>query len=235
MLQVRDIHVYYDQVHALAGASIEVNEGEIVAVLGANGAGKSTLLRAISGLVRPKQGEILLDGEPIHRLPPERIVQRGIAHVPEGRRVFPLSTTWENLMVGAYTRSDSQQVRADAEELMNTFPLLRERQREMAKMLSGGEQQMLVISRGLMARPRLLLLDEPSLGLAPLLVRDIFGIIKDLRERNVSILLVEQNAAQALRIADRAYVLVTGEVALQGPSEELLGNEQVRKLYLGEA
>jgi branched-chain amino acid transport system ATP-binding protein len=149
--------------------------------------------------------------------------------------VFPLSTTWENLMVGAYTRSDSQQVRADAEELMNTFPLLQARRRELAKMLSGGEQQMLAISRGLMANPRLLLLDEPSLGLAPLLVQDIFGIIEDLRERNVSILLVEQNAAQALRIADRGYVLVTGEVALQGSSEELLGNEQIRKLYLGEA
>ena len=213
MLQVRDIHVYYDQVHALAGVSIEVSEGEIVAVLGANGAGKSTLLRTISGLVRPQRGEILLHGEPIHRLPPERIVQRGIAHA----------------------RSDSQQVRADAEELMNTFPLLRERQRELAKMLSGGEQQMLAISRGLMARPRLLLLDEPSLGLAPLLVQDIFGIVEGLRERNVSVLLVEQNAAQALRIADRAYVLVTGEVALQGSSEELVSNEQVRKLYLGEA
>jgi branched-chain amino acid transport system ATP-binding protein len=155
--------------------------------------------------------------------------------VPEGRRVFPLSTTQENLLVGAFSRSDSRQVRADAEEQLRLFPLLRERQHELAKMLSGGEQQMLAISRGLMARPRLLLLDEPSLGLAPLLVRDIFKIIEGLRERNVSILLVEQNAAQALRIADRAYVLVTGEVALQGSGKELLGDEQVRKLYLGEA
>ena len=235
MLEIRNIYVYYGQVQALAGVSIEVKKGEIVAVLGANGAGKSTLLRAISGLVRPKQGEILLDGKAIHGLPPERIVQMGVAHVPEGRRVFPRSTTWENLMVGAYSRSDNQQVQADAEEMMRTFPVLRERQHELAKMLSGGEQQMLVISRGLMARPRLLLLDEPSLGLAPLLVQEIFRIVETLRERDVSILLVEQNVAQALRIADRAYVLVTGQVALQGSSKELLGNEQVRKLYLGEA
>jgi len=235
VLEIRNIYVYYGQVQALAGVSIEVKKGEIVAVLGANGAGKSTLLRAISGLVRPKQGEILLDGKAIHGLPPERIVQMGVAHVPEGRRVFPRSTTWENLMVGAYSRSDNQQVQADAEEMMRTFPVLRERQHELAKMLSGGEQQMLVISRGLMARPRLLLLDEPSLGLAPLLVQEIFRIVETLRERDVSILLVEQNVAQALRIADRAYVLVTGQVALQGSSKELLGNEQVRKLYLGEA
>lgn len=235
MLEVRDIHVHYGQVRALTGVSIEVKEGEIVAVLGANGAGKSTLLRAISGLVRPKQGEILLDGFPIQGLPPERIVQMGVAHVPEGRRVFPRSTTWENLMVGAYSRSDSQQVEVDAKEMVRVFPVLWERRHELAKMLSGGEQQMLVISRGLMARPRLLLMDEPSLGLAPLLVQDIFRIIAGLRERNVSILLVEQNVAQALRIADRAYVMVTGQIALQGTSQELLSNERVRKLYLGEA
>jgi branched-chain amino acid transport system ATP-binding protein len=234
MLEVRDIHVSYDQVRALAGVSIEVREGEIVAVLGSNGAGKSTLLRAISGLVRPHQGEIVLEGEPIHRLAPERIVRRGIAHVPEGRRVFPLSTTWDNLLVGAYSRSDREQVRLDAEELLARFPVLQERRRELAKMLSGGEQQMLAISRGLMARPRLLLLDEPSLGLAPFLVREIFEIIEGLRERDVSVLLVEQNAAQALRVADRAYVLVNGDVALKGDSKELMDNEQVRRLYLGE-
>jgi branched-chain amino acid transport system ATP-binding protein len=234
MLEVRDIHVYYREVRALAGVSLSVCHGEIVAVLGANGAGKSTLLRAISGLVRPRRGEILLRGEPIHEMPPEQIVRHGVVHVPEGRRVFPLSTTWQNLMAGAFTRTDRQEIRADAEELMETFPQLHERRREAAKMLSGGEQQMLAIARGLMANPDLLLLDEPSLGLAPMLVQEIFRIIRDLRDRDVSILLVEQNAVQSLRIADRAYVLVTGDVALEGSSEELLDNEQVRKLYLGE-
>ncbi len=235
MLEVENITVYYGQVRALADFNLTINKGEIIAVLGANGAGKSTLLRAISGLVRPRRGQILFDGEPIHKLAIERIVQKGVVHVPEGRRVFPLSTTWENLMVGAFTRSDAHQIRTDAEEITKMFPVLYERRRELAKMLSGGEQQMLAIGRALMARPRLLLLDEPSLGLAPKLTKEIFKTIEDLRANGVSILLVEQNATQALRIADRAYILVTGELVLQGAGKELLGNDQVRKLYLGEA
>ncbi len=234
-LEVRSIDVYYDQVRALAGVSIKVKPGEIVAVLGANGAGKSTLLRAISGLIRPKRGEILLNGEALHRLAADKIVQKGVAHVPEGRRVFPLSTTYENLMIGAFVRSDRREVQNDADKYLRMFPVLGERRNELAKMLSGGEQQMLAISRALMARPRLLLLDEPSLGLAPIITREIFRIVQELRDQNVSVLLVEQNAAQALRISDRAYVLVTGEVVLEGPSKELLENDQVRKLYLGES
>lgn len=234
MLAVRDIDVFYGPVQALRHVSLEINKGEIVTVLGANGAGKSTLLRTISGLIQVKgEGEILLDGKHIHNHKPENIVRMGVAHVPEGRRVFPRSSTWENLLVGAFSRSDMDQIRLDAEEQLDLFPQLRERRDQMAKVLSGGEQQMLAICRGLMARPRLLLLDEPSLGLAPILVQEIFQKIEQLRSRGVSILLVEQNAAQALSIADRGYVLVTGEVAIQGSGKELMESDRVRQLYLG--
>jgi branched-chain amino acid transport system ATP-binding protein len=234
MLDVNDIDVYYGQVRALSNVSIRVDKGEIVSVLGANGAGKSTLLRAISGIVRPKIGEIIFNGEKINKLSPDRIVSTGIAHVPEGRRVFPLSSTWDNLLVGAFCRSNSQEVKADAERMLKMFPVLNDRRRELAKMLSGGEQQILAICRALMASPRLLLLDEPSLGLAPIITKEIFHIIDELRKSNVSILLVEQNAVEALRISDRAYVLVTGEVVLHGNSKELMNNDEIRKLYLGD-
>lgn len=234
MLKVKNIDVYYGQVKALNNISIEIKEGEIVAILGANGAGKTTLLRAISGLIKPKKGEILLDDKPIHKMLAEDIVGKGVSHVPEGRGIFPLSTTWDNLLVGAYSRKDRNQIQEDAQKYLDLFPILGKRRNELAKMLSGGEQQMLAISRALMTRPRLLLLDEPSLGLAPLITKEIFNIIKNLRTNNVSIILVEQNAAQALRIADRAYVLVTGEVALEGTCKELLCKDEVRKLYLGE-
>ncbi len=232
MLEVQGIDVYYGQVRALEDVSLDLKEGEIVAVLGANGSGKSTLLRTISGLVRPRKGQVLLDGQLIQRLAVHEIVERGVAHVPEGRGIFPLSTTWDNLIVGAYTRSDPE-IGADAERFIKIFPVLNERRRELAKMLSGGEQQMLAICRALMARPRILLLDEPSLGLAPLVTRSIFEMLQRLRDDGTAILLVEQNAAQALKIADRAYVLVTGEVVLQGNSEDLAQEDEVRRLYLG--
>lgn len=233
MLKINNIDVYYNQVRALNNVNIEVKEGETVAIIGANGAGKTTLLRTISSLIKPKKGEVLLDGVPIHGMPPEDIVGKGIIHVPEGRGIFPLSTTWNNLLVGAYSRKDKHQVNQDAERYLKLFPILEERKNELAKMLSGGEQQMLAICRALMAKPRLLLLDEPSLGLSPLATKEIFNIIKKLRSEKVSIVLVEQNATQALKIADRAYVLVTGEVAMEGPCEELLTNDEIRKLYLG--
>lgn len=233
LLEVKGIYVYYGQVRALENVSLEVGEGEIVAVLGANGAGKSTLLKTISGLIHPQKGQILLDGKPIHNLEAHEVVRKcGIMHVPEGRGIFPLSTTRDNLLVGAYTRSDSE-VKVDAEKFMKVFPVLHERRNELAKMLSGGEQQMLAICRALMARPKILLLDEPSLGLAPRIVKSIFEMLQELRDQGITILLVEQNALQALRIANRAYVLVNGEVTLEGKGEDLLQNDEVRRLYLG--
>lgn len=234
MLTIENLHTRYGKVEVLRDVSLEVKQGEIVAVIGANGAGKSTLLRTISGLIRPTQGSIYFLGKRIDRLAPEEIVKLGVVHIPEGRKVFPRSTTMENLLVGAYTRKDTSTVKEDANRFLRRFPLLGARRNELAKLLSGGEQQMLSISRGLMAKPKLLLMDEPSLGLAPTLVTEIFSTIQRLHAEGVSILLVEQNAAKALKIADRAYVFVTGRIALQGTGQELLNSDDVRRLYLGE-
>ncbi|MBI2526281.1 MAG: ABC transporter ATP-binding protein [Candidatus Rokubacteria bacterium] len=234
MLDVRDLHVYYGEIHALKGVSFRVAQGEIVPLLGNNGAGKTTTLRALSGLLTPRRGVMLLDGASLVGAPPHGIVVRGITHVPEGRRIFNRLTVLENLQMGAYTRSDGREAE-DMERVFDIFPRLKERRSQVAGTLSGGEQQMLAIGRALMARPRLLLLDEPSMGLAPVLVEQIFETVQAINQQGVTILLVEQNAAMALSIAGRGYVLETGEIALAGPAAELAGNPEVRRAYLGEA
>jgi branched-chain amino acid transport system ATP-binding protein len=234
LLTVEDLSVNYGAVRAVHGVNIAVARGEVVALLGANGAGKSTILRTISGLLRPRSGSVRLDGEPIHRLPPSRIVQLGIAHSPEGRRVFGSLTVAENLRLGATTRRDREQVPTDRERMYELFPILRERMHQVAGTLSGGEQQMLALARALMAAPRLLLLDEPSLGIAPLIVRSIFHTLGQLKRQGVTMLLVEQNINAALDLADRTYVLRTGEVSLQGSAAELRDNYgRVAEAYLG--
>ncbi len=234
MLRVEGLRVNYGPVTAVRRIDLEVGRGEVVALLGANGAGKSTLLRAISGLVRPRAGRILLDGEPIGHLPPARIVRLGIAHCPEGRRVFGSLTVADNLRLGAAARQDRAGVGADRERMLALFPVLRERLHQPAGTLSGGEQQMLAVARALMAAPRLLLLDEPSLGLAPLLVQTIFATLAALKEQGVTMVLVEQNAKLALEVADRAYVLRTGEVGLAGTAAELRADaDLVARAYLG--
>ncbi|CCW34256.1 amino acid/amide ABC transporter ATP-binding protein 2, HAAT family [Chthonomonas calidirosea] len=235
MLTVSNLSVYYGAVRALDGVSLEVMPGEIVAMIGANGAGKSTTMRSISGLVKPRSGEITFLGKAIHRLAPHEIVQLGISHAPEGRRVFAEMTVMENLRLGAYVREHSKaSVREDLERMFTIFPRLKERQTQLAGTLSGGEQQMLAIARALMARPQLLLLDEPSLGLAPNLVQTIFRVIQEINASGVTILLVEQNANQALRIAHRGYVIETGRIVLEDKAANLLNNPMVRSAYLGE-
>jgi branched-chain amino acid transport system ATP-binding protein len=235
MLQIEDLHAKYGNIEALHGVSLNVREGETVALIGANGAGKTTLLKAISGLLRPSAGTVKFCGARIDRLPAERIVQRGMAHVPEGRRIFPRHTVDVNLEMGAYVRSDRAQIREDIEKLLNDqFPPLKARRSRPAGLLSGGEQQMLAICRALLSRPTFLLMDEPSMGLAPLLVNEIFRIIETLRKEGKTILLVEQNAKKALKASNRAYVLESGRIVLEGPSSELLHDERVRKAYLGE-
>lgn len=233
MLKLVDVTAGYGPITALREVSLEVQAGEIVALLGANGAGKTTLLRTVSGLVRPASGRIELDGRRVDRLPPERLVGLGLAHVPEGRQVFPDLTVAENLRLGAYRRRDRAGIRRDLERVLAIFPILRERYRQPAGTLSGGEQQMLAIGRALMAAPRLLLLDEPSLGLAPLLVRRIFEVIAAIHAEGVTVLMAEQNAAMAMALADRAYVLQSGFLRLGGPTAELRENPEVRRLYLG--
>ena len=234
MLSLRNVHAAYGSVLALRSISLEAPEGGIISVLGANGAGKSSTLRAISGLLRPSEGEIEFDGKSIDRMPPEKIVQMGISHVPEGRQIFTELTVTENLRLGAYTRSDGNAVKSDIDRIFSYFPVLGERAKQQALLLSGGEQQMLAIGRALMAKPRLLLLDEPSLGLAPILVREIFGIIKTINEEEgLTILLVEQDASLALSIADYGYVLESGTVVLEDTAKELRSNESVRRSYLG--
>lgn len=234
MLRLSDVHASYGPVLALRGVSLEVPEGGIVTVLGANGAGKTSTLRAISGLLRRSQGVIEFDGGRIDRLSPERIVQLGVSQVPEGRQIFSEMTVMENLRLGAYTRRDSDGVKRDFERIFSYFPVLGERQRQEAGLLSGGEQQMLAIARALMAKPRLLLLDEPSLGLAPMLVREIFEIIKTInQEEGLTILLVEQDVKLALGIAQHGYLLETGKVILDDSAEKLRGSEVVRRAYLG--
>lgn len=233
MLSLQNVETAYGHIKALKGISLEVPKGAIVTLLGANGAGKTTTLRTISGILTPVKGAITFEGKRVDRVPPERIVRRGLCQVPEGRELFPQLTVHENLLMGAYTRRDGDAIKRDLARTMDYFPILRERQKQMAGTLSGGEQQMLAIGRALMARPRLLMLDEPSLGLAPLIVEEIFGIIKRINEEGTTILLVEQNAGMALSIAAYGYVLETGQVALSGPAADLLRDDQVRRSYLG--
>ena len=234
MLELRGVNVFYGAVQALREVSLRVDEGEIVTLIGANGAGKSTTLMAMSGIVPPRRGEILFAGRPIHGLATDRIVRLGLCQVPEGRRIFPELTVAENLDMGAFLRRDRQGIERDRQELYELFPILHQRRLQPGGNLSGGEQQMLAISRALMARPRLLLLDEPSMGLAPLVTRQIFEIITTItRERSTTVFLVEQNANLALQTADRGYVLENGRIALQGQAQALLNNENVQKAYLG--
>lgn len=233
MLRIEELDVFYGEIHALKGVGLEVRDGEIVALLGNNGAGKTTTLKTISGLLVPRRGRITLADTPLAGMPAHEVVQRGVAHVPEGRRIFNRLTVRENLMMGAYLRSDGS-VQADLERVLGLFPRLRERIAQIAGTLSGGEQQMLAIGRALMTRPRLLLLDEPSMGLAPVLVEHIFTAIEDINRQGTTILLVEQNAAMALDIAHRGYVLETGRVVIQGDAAELAENADVRRAYLGE-
>ncbi len=233
MLQVEDLNVYYGAIHALKGISFHLEKGEIVALIGGNGAGKSTTLNTISGLLRPTKGKITFQGEDVTVVPPQNIVRRGVVQVPEGRRIFPKLTVQENLEMGAFIYEDRNQILQDMETVMTRFPRLRERRKQYGGTLSGGEQQMLAIARGLMARPNLLLLDEPSMGLSPILVEQIFEIIREINTQGTSILLVEQNAQMALSIADRGYVLETGRVTLEGNANELLENPLVIEAYLG--
>ncbi|MFO7813542.1 MAG: ABC transporter ATP-binding protein [Pelovirga sp.] len=234
MLKVQNIQTYYGNIQALKDVTIEVAEGEIVALIGANGAGKTTTLMSICGITPPRSGEVFLDGDPIHNFSPENIVKKGIVQVPEGRRIFPDMTVLENLEMGAFLRTNKRQIQQDLNYVMTLFPILEKRQSQLGGTLSGGEQQMLAISRALMARPRVLLLDEPSLGLAPLIIKQIFEIIGLInKESNTTIFLVEQNANQALKLADRGYVMENGRITLVDSAANLLSNADVRKAYLG--
>jgi branched-chain amino acid transport system ATP-binding protein len=234
VLEITDLHTHYGHVHALRGVSLKVDEGDIVALIGNNGAGKSTLLNTVSGLVRPSAGTIKFLSKRIDALSSAEIVRRGISQAPEGRRVFPQSSVLENLEMGAYTRNDGDNVGQDLDAMMDRFPILRERKGQLAGTLSGGEQQMLTIARALMSRPKLIMLDEPSLGLMPTLVKEVFEIISEIHADGTTILLVEQNARKALAVADQAYVLESGRIVLEGPADELRHMDQVRKAYLGE-
>ena len=233
MLEINDINVYYGAIHAIKGVSLTVNEGEIVTLIGANGAGKSTTLRTISGLLKPKTGSINFLGNDIAGMPANKIVREGISQVPEGRRIFAEMTVMENLELGAFIRDDKDGIAQDLKMVFGRFPRLEERINQLAGTLSGGEQQMLAMGRALMSRPKLLLLDEPSMGLAPLLIREIFNIIVDINKAGTTVLLVEQNANMALSIANRAYVLETGRITLSGDAKELAASEDIRKAYLG--
>ena len=235
LLQVNDLVVSYGGIEALKGISFKVNEGEIATLIGANGAGKSTTLRAITSIVPVKAGSIIFDGEDITHMDTQKIVERGIALVPEGRRVFANLTVLENLKIGAYLRKDKAKIEQDIEYIYSLFPRLKERHWQLAGTLSGGEQQMLAVGRAMMARPKLMMMDEPSLGLAPLVVKDIFSIIRDLKSEGITILLIEQNANAALRCADKGYVLETGLITMQGSGEALLNDQRVRDAYLGSA
>jgi branched-chain amino acid transport system ATP-binding protein len=233
MLNVKNLSVSYGAIHALKGISFNLDEGEIVALIGANGAGKSTTLNTISGILHPDSGSITLEGEELSQISPTLIVQKGVVQVPEGRKIFSRMSVRENLEMGAYSLNDKEKIQANMARVFEIFPRLKERQRQMGGTLSGGEQQMLAMGRGLMANPRLLLLDEPSMGLAPLLVKQIFEVIQEINQQGVSILLVEQNAHMALSIADRGYVLETGKVVLSGEVEALVENPLVKEAYLG--
>ena len=232
LLKVENLHVYYGSIHAIKGVSFDVNEGEIVTLIGANGAGKSTTLNTVAGLLKPRSGSILLNGQSIAGVPADKIVSRGMALCPEGRRVFLQMSVKENLEMGGFTRPAGE-IADSIEDVYQRFPRLKERYKQVAGTLSGGEQQMLAIARAMMSKPRLLMLDEPSMGLAPILVEQIFDIIKELHEAGVTILLIEQNAQAALSIADRAYVMETGNITMSGAADDLLHNDDVRKAYLG--
>ena len=234
LLEIKDIHVYYGVIQALKGVSFEVNKGEVVALIGANGAGKTTTLHTITGLLRAKSGSILFNGTDISRTPAHKIVTMGMAHVPEGRRVFADMTVLQNLKMGAYTRNDKNEVEETLRKVYQHFPRLEERKNQPAGTLSGGEQQMLAMGRALMSKPSIILMDEPSMGLSPIFVNEIFDIIKEVSQEGTTVLLVEQNAKKALSIADRAYVLETGNVTLEGSADALLHDESVQKAYLGE-
>ena len=234
MLKVTDLKVNYGVIPALKGVSFEVGEGEVIALIGANGAGKTTILHTITGLKEAASGKIEFEGKDITRVPAHKIVGMGMAHVPEGRRVFPEMTVYQNLMLGAFTRNDPQEKQQSLEEVYDHFPRLKERAKQLAGTLSGGEQQMLAMGRALMSRPKILLMDEPSMGLSPIFVGEIFSIIEKVADDGKTVLLVEQNAKKALSIADRAYVLETGSIALSGNASELLMNDDIRKAYLGE-
>ncbi len=233
MLEIKNIDVHFGMIHALKGVSFTVNDGDIVTLIGANGAGKTTTLRTVSGLKKPTNGEILLDGKNITHTSAQDIVRMGISHVPEGRRVFPTMTVLENLELGAFLRRDKDGIARDLKMVFERFPILADRRKQAAGTLSGGEQQMLAIGRALMSRPKILFLDEPSMGLAPLLVQEIFNIIKDINSSGTTILLVEQNASMALQIADYAYVIETGSIVLSGTGAELMQSEDIKKAYLG--
>ncbi|NLP17054.1 MAG: ABC transporter ATP-binding protein [Clostridiales bacterium] len=234
MLEVRDLQVYYGVIQAIKGVSFNVDEGEIIALIGANGAGKTTILQTITGLISPKQGEVLYNGVDLKKLPAHKIVSMGLAHVPEGRRVFSQLTVYENLLMGAYTRKDKDEIEETLQHVFKRFPRLEERRGQLAGTLSGGEQQMLAMGRALMSKPKIILMDEPSMGLSPILVEEVFDIIKSINKSGTTVLLVEQNAKKALSIANRAYVLETGNIVLEGAAESLMNNESVKKAYLGE-
>lgn len=233
MLELIDVNVYYGAVHALKGVSLKVNQGEIVTLIGANGAGKTTTLKTISGILKPKIGKVTFEGNDLNKIRANNMVSLGMSHVPEGRRIFANMSVMENLEMGAYSRKDKAEIKKDYEKVFETFPRLLERKNQMAGTLSGGEQQMLAIGRALMSRPKLLLLDEPSMGLAPLVVKQIFSIIEDINKNGTTVLLVEQNASMALKIAHRAYVIQNGYVEMEGRASELLNDENIKSAYLG--
>ena len=233
MLEIKDINVYYGAIHALKGINLTVNDGELVSLVGANGAGKTTVLHTISGLLHASTGEILLDGKNLQKVPAHSIIEMGLAHVPEGRHIFSRMTVEENLRMGAYIIKDAKQINENLERVYHHFPRLKERIRQLGGTLSGGEQQMLAIGRALMTNPKILLMDEPSMGLSPILVNEIFSIIEQLHASGITILLVEQNAKKALAVADRAYVLETGKISMSGPASKLAEDDRVRKAYLG--
>ena len=234
MLEVKDIEVYYGMIQALKGISFEVNEGEVIALIGANGAGKTTTLHTITGLLSPKKGSVLFEGQDITKVPAHKIVSLGMAHVPEGRRVFAELSVYQNLKMGAYTRKDKDEIAKTLEMVYKRFPRLEERKNQLAGTLSGGEQQMLAMGRALMSHPKIIVMDEPSMGLSPILVNEIFDIIKEVSASGATVLLVEQNAKKALSIADRAYVLETGKIVLEGDAKELMNDDSIKKAYLGE-
>jgi branched-chain amino acid transport system ATP-binding protein len=234
MLEVKDLKVYYGVIQAIKGVSFHVEEGEVIALIGANGAGKTTILHTISGLITPKEGSVSFEGKDIVKIPGHKIVSMGIAHVPEGRRVFAQLTVLQNLKMGAYTRKDKNEISQTLQTVFERFPRLEERQNQLAGTLSGGEQQMLAMGRALMSHPKLILMDEPSMGLSPIFVNEIFDIIQEVSKSGTTVLLVEQNAKKALSIADRGYVLETGKIVLEGRADELLSNDSVRKAYLGD-
>lgn len=234
MLEIKDLEVYYGMIQAIKGISFEVNEGEVIALIGANGAGKTTTLQTITGMLQAKKGHIIFEGQDITKIPGHKIVSMGMAHVPEGRRVFAQLSVLENLKMGAYTRKDKAEIAESLQKVYKSFPRLEERKNQPAGTLSGGEQQMLAMGRALMSKPRIILMDEPSMGLSPIFVEEIFNIIKEISASGTTVLLVEQNAKKALSIADRAYVLETGKIVLDGDAKELMNNDQIKKAYLGE-